>query len=120
MQHEGDDLHLAIRRYVAETVPPSLVDVVTELTARSVVLVMTTPEFYLHLTYVQELLAEIARLKPRQTARKAPRSPASPRKAPTTPVTSAKKPAPRVRPAKKAQPQPRSRNGQFKRGAQGR
>jgi hypothetical protein len=107
MQHEGDDLLRTIRSYVTGRVPPPYEDLVTELTAKTVALVMTTPAFYLHLTYVQELLAEIARLQPRPVVK--------PRKAPQ------KRPAPRPA-VRKAQPrsQPRSRNGQFRKGASGR
>jgi hypothetical protein len=125
-QHEGDDLLNEIRSYVTGQVPPSLVQLVTELTARTLVKIMTTPSFYLHLTYVQELnhavatlqaqnAALLAQLTSRQTGQKVPRRPASPSPASRT-APRPKKPAP----APRKSPQPRSRNGQFKRGSSGR
>ncbi len=135
MHTEGDDLLRTIRLYVTETVPPPLVDVTTELVARTVVRIMTTPSFYLHLTYVQELQTAILRLQTqnealhRHIAELAPRQrrPSAPRKASKRPQASRTTPKPKSAPvapprAKKAapRPQPRSRNGQFKRGASGR
>ena len=112
--NEGDDLLRNIRSFVHGRVPPNLEELVTELVGRTVVLVMTTPEFYLHLSYVQDLLAQNAALRahlirqppPRPPAKKAPAKKAAPRKA---------TPAKRV--VKKAST---SRNQAFKRGAQGR
>jgi hypothetical protein len=108
--HEGDDLYLAIRAYVTGRVPVAYEDLITELTAKTVVLVMTTPAFYLHLTYVQALHQEIARLQQPTRKRTPPKTVPKPRKAPPRPAV------------KKAQPrsQPRTRTGQFKRGASGR
>lgn len=54
----GDDLLRHIRSYVRGRVPPNLESIVVELVGRSVVLIMTTPDFYNHLTYVQQLQRE--------------------------------------------------------------
>ena len=107
--NEGDDLLRNIRGFVHGRVPPNLEELVTELVARTVVLVMTTPEFYLHLSYVQDLLAQNAALRAHLIRQPPPRPPtkkAAPRKA-----------APVKRVVKKAST---SRNQAFKRGAQGR
>ena len=121
--HEGDELLAEIRRYVAEEVPEPLQDVITELVGRLVVKIMTTPDFYLRLTYVQQLNQEVAQLRFLVASLQDPLSvrvrPSTPRKAAKRPA--APKPAPRA-PVKKASPrmQARNRNGQFKRGASGR
>ena len=110
---EGDDLLRTIRSYVHGRVPVAYEDLVTELVARTVVKIMTTPEFYLHLTYVQALQQENARLQTllTRTTRPRPATKAAPRKAPQ------KRVPPKVA-VKKAQP--RSRTGQFRKGATGR
>ncbi len=117
-QHEGDELLAEIRRYVAEEVPEPLQDVITGLVGRLVVKIMTTPDFYLRLTYVQALTQEVAQLRflvASQTPPSVRVRAATPRKAPRTP------PAPKKRaPAPRKSPQPRSRNGQFKKGSSGR
>jgi hypothetical protein len=83
-----------------------------------VVKIMTTPDFYLRLTYVQALTQEVAQLRflvASQTPPSVRVRAATPRKAPRTP------PAPKKRaPAPRKSPQPRSRNGQFKKGSSGR
>lgn len=54
----GDDLQRHIRGYVRGRVHPGYEDLVVEMVARTVVLIMTTPDFYNHLTFVQELQLE--------------------------------------------------------------
>ena len=63
MTVESDDLLRHIYSFVHGRVRPDLEDIVIELVGRTVVTVMTNPEFYSHLTYVQELQREIWNLR---------------------------------------------------------
>jgi hypothetical protein len=54
----GDDLLRHIHSFVRGRVPPAMENVVTELVGRTVVLIMSRPEFYNHLRMVQELQQE--------------------------------------------------------------
>jgi hypothetical protein len=78
-------------------------EMVTELVGRTVVLIMSTPAFYLHLKVVQDLQLQVDALQQQvRILQSAQRRKAAPRKAPA---------------AKKAAP---SNVRQFKRGAGGR
>jgi len=55
---EGDDLLRHVQSYVRGRVPANLEPLVTELVSRTVVLIMTTPNFYNHLRAIQELQHE--------------------------------------------------------------
>jgi hypothetical protein len=124
-----------VQAFVHGRVPPNLEQVVTELVARSVVLVMTEPKFYNHLIFVQRLQAENWQLRQaliayqraeqvraqRARTRKAsgPVKKAAPRKAAAPRKTAAPKKAAPVRktaPKKAATSNVRA----FKRGASGR
>jgi hypothetical protein len=112
---ESDDLLRHIRQFVHGRVPPAYEDLVTELVGRTVVLIMTTPEFYNHLRMVQELQAENWNLRQAlityQRAEQIRAQRARARKAPG--------PAKKAAPPKKATPA-KSNVRQFKRGATGR
>ena len=55
---EGDDLLRHIHAYVHGRVPAQHENLIVELVGRTVVLVMTTPEFYNHLKPIQDLQLE--------------------------------------------------------------
>jgi hypothetical protein len=110
---EGDDLLRHIYSYVHGRVPPQYENLVTELVGRTVVLVMTTPEFYNHLKPIQELQMENWNLRQALIAyQRAER------------VRTTRKAAPKARkaPAKKAPAKklPTSNVRAFKKGARGR
>jgi hypothetical protein len=115
---EGDDLLRMIRQFVKERgTPPSQIEMITELVARTVVTVMTEPRFYSHLLVVQNLQARVFELERvialyGQQARQG-----SPAARPPSPKKAAKK-----LPAKKlAKKPPLPYNvRQFKKGASGR
>lgn len=116
--HEGDDLLAHIRAYVRGRVPPAWEDLVVELVGRTVVLVMTTPAFYNHLTYVQELQRENAALRAAlRPVQRPPMKKPTPRKTPARKAPPRKATAPVKKATKKASP---SRVAAFKKGAAGR
>ena len=112
--NEGDDLLRHIHHYVHGRVPPNLENLVTELVGRTVVLIMSTPDFYNHLKPIQELQLENWQLR---QALIAYQHGAGVRKAPVKKRAPTKKAAPRKAAAKKAAP---SNVRQFKRGSSGR
>jgi hypothetical protein len=114
---EGDDLLRHIRGFVHGRVPPNLENLVTELVGRTVVLVMTTPEFCNHLKAVQELQQENWNLRQALIAQSSQRHPSTRRKAAPKKAAAPVKKAVKKAPAKKAAS---SNVRAFKRGATGR
>jgi len=121
VSQEGDALFQHVARFVRGRVPPEQEMLVIELVARSIALVMTTPEFLNNLTVVQELRQdnwnlrqalvayqrdEMARMNRSRRAAAARAAKGAPKKA-----AAKKAPAPR-----KAAPR-KSPNAAFKRGA---
>lgn len=124
MSQEGDALFQHVARFVRGRVPPEQELLVIELVARSVALVMTTPEFLDKLTIVQQLrqdnwqlrqaLIAYQRDEMQRANRRAAAARSRAKKAPAKKVAAKKVPAPRKSPARK------SPNAAFKRGAAGR
>ena len=121
MSHESDALLEYIAQQVQGRVPPDQERLVIELVARTLTMMMSTPDFVNRLLIVQQLNQEVYLLQQALLAqqRKAPpRKPAA-RKPPVKKAT--KKAAVKMGPVKvaKRRPVPRGTNKAFKKGAAG-
>jgi hypothetical protein len=109
---EGDQLLGVIRGMVHGRVHPSQEEATVEIVARTVVVIMSDPQYYSHLRLVIDLQSRIIQLERALAAYQGRMAPA-----PVKKVAAKKSPAPR-KPTKK--PAFGHNVKQFKRGAQGR
>ncbi len=110
MSHEGDALLQYIAEVVHGRVPPEHEQLVIELVARTLTMMMNTPDFVNRLLIVQQLNQEVYLLQQALMAR--PKRPPAKKQA----AKKAVKVAVKMGPVKKA---PRGTNKAFKKGASG-
>jgi DNA primase len=118
MSHESDALLEYIAQQVHGRVPPDQERLVIELVARTLTMMMNTPDFVNRLLIVQQLNQEVYLL---QQALLAQQRKAPPRKPAARKQAAKKKAAVKMGPVKvaKRRPVPRGTNKAFKKGAAG-